>query len=649
LKKRASLNLNTMVRTAGALLVMLFLFAGCEEDKIEGPSGPEHVAWTQHDPLLEGNKLQAATFVDENEGWIVGKEGVVLHTSDGGNSWSSQHVVNENLWDITFFDGDTGWAVGENGTLLWTIDGGLSWPATLFDTISDDIYSVVFEDGHSCWAVGTNGTILRTTDAGRSWSREITSGTGQTLRGVAVAGMVALAVGDAGIVMRTFGSVEVHTEWSAQTIDTNNLWAVTLIDEASGWAVGENGAIWITTDSGNTWSEQTSNVSETLTDVVFASATTGLIVGSSGMILSTTDGGDNWVVDTSATWHDLFGVCLAGQNDAWAVGSLTLLHSTNSGNSWVPKPSGTVSHADLIDIMFYNEALGWAVGKGGVIMKTTDGGDTWEYQRRDKILSESQEWFSNVKFVDSLQGWCVGGTGVFPFNGVLLHTSDGGRNWSTQAFDTTQETEWLYGITFVDSLTGWAVGGDWSGNVGGAIFKTIDGGLTWNSLTIPIIAKLEAVTFVNSLHGWAVGFDRTILHTTDGGITWTYPTTEESYLPHLYSVAATDSLHCWAVGANGSIFHTNDGSDSAWVKQVSPTDQDLTAVTFVNSSTGWSVGAGGVIIRTSDGGSTWSTQSSGTVNTLNGVTFLGANNGWIVGDRFAGRPITILSTTTGGE
>ena len=673
MEKKAVFELNAMVRMAGVLILALFLFAGCDEDG-EGPTDSISLAWDHHYPVLEGNKLHAVAFADGNEGWIVGMEGVVLHTSDGGNNWSSQKSgTRENLWDITFFDTDTGWAVGENGRLMRTINGGAVWKQTQFDTITGDIYGVAFEDGQNGWAVGEMGTVVRTTDGGRSWARE-TSGTDETLRSAfsrspSLEGnernLWLLAVGDAGTVVRIWEDSD-FVGVLARTIDTNDLWAVALVDSATGWAVGENGAIWSTTDGGFTWSKQTSGVSETLTDVVFADASTGVVVGSAGTILSTSDGGETWAVDTSATWHNLFGVCFASQTETWAVGSLTILHSTSGGSSWSAEPSGTARYATLQDITFLNEDLGWAVGYAGAILRTIDGGNTWECQKRESVYDLADVWYYDVTFVDSLNGWCVGGRGESPI-GLLLHTSDGGKHWTAQSFDSTQR---LYGITFVNTDTGWAVGGDWEGDVGAIVLKTTDAGLTWiESANIPTANRLEAVAFVDALNGWAVGCKATILRTTDGGDSWENQYTglecdslevdtltgdtvcvDTTFLPTptLYAVAATDTLRCWAVGREGSIMYTSDGG-TTWELQSSGTTVDLCAATFIDASTGWITGDLGVILYTEDGGVTWSLQPSGTIGTLLGVAFIDSDNGWIVGGDKKGDNIILLSTTTGGR
>lgn len=63
--------------------------------------------------------------MDGDTGWVVGESGTILHTTDGGNSWSAQNSGTSNwLYSVRFADANTGWAVGEHGTILHTKNGG---------------------------------------------------------------------------------------------------------------------------------------------------------------------------------------------------------------------------------------------------------------------------------------------------------------------------------------------------------------------------------------------------------------------------------------------------------------------------------------------------------------------------------------------
>jgi photosystem II stability/assembly factor-like uncharacterized protein len=64
-------------------------------------------------------------FVDVQVGWVVGEEGTILKTNDGGVNWTPQ--VSGAPWaheSVHFVNEKVGWIVGKNGTLLKTVDGG---------------------------------------------------------------------------------------------------------------------------------------------------------------------------------------------------------------------------------------------------------------------------------------------------------------------------------------------------------------------------------------------------------------------------------------------------------------------------------------------------------------------------------------------
>src|SRR2546421_3864181 len=79
--------------------------------------------------------LHAVQFVDRDEGWAVGDEGVVWHTIDGGRNWERQPTgVRASLRWVQFLNPFTGWVAGREelphnggsvGVLLFTQDGGL--------------------------------------------------------------------------------------------------------------------------------------------------------------------------------------------------------------------------------------------------------------------------------------------------------------------------------------------------------------------------------------------------------------------------------------------------------------------------------------------------------------------------------------------
>jgi len=304
----------------------------------------------------------------------------------------------------------------------------------------------------------------------------------------------------------------------------------------------------------------------------------------------------------------------------WSVLSVLWCSSVYSQGGWTAQTSGTTS--DLYSVHFTDVMNGWAVGDGGTIVHTADGGTTWIQQ-----TCGTTNLLFDVFFTDALTGWAVG------IAGTILHTTNGGSTWSDQISNDPHN---LFGVYFVDSQSGW-VSGDWQ-----TLLHTTDGGNTWTQQTIDSYRSLGDFHFNNSMTGWVTAVAGEIFHTTDGGTTWVAQAsgTTES----LPGIDFTDEVTGWVVGGGGVILHTTNGG-STWNQQTSGTTTYLSDVFFADENTGWASGGdvSSIILHTTDGGNSWTVQSSGSTLWFNGMSFVDAQNGWVVG--YGG---TILHTATGG-
>src|SRR5512135_1053686 len=89
---------------------------------------------------------------------------------------------------------------------------------------------------------------------------------------------------------------------------------------------------------------------------------------------------------------------------------------------WVPQTSNTMNN--LNSIYFTDVNTGYAVGTGGVIIKTMDGGTNWTMQYSDDNVG-----FCSVHFPNTDTGYAVGSaTGNSSQGSVILNTVDGGIN-----------------------------------------------------------------------------------------------------------------------------------------------------------------------------------------------------------------------------
>ncbi|HEX9638259.1 MAG TPA: YCF48-related protein [Acidobacteriota bacterium] len=111
--------------------------------------------------LAPSGQYRAVFFHDAERGWVVGDGGRILHTSNGGASWTSQvSGTSADLWGVSFADGTSGWAVGFGGTILRSSDGGEHWSPEPSGT-SSDLYDVKARSATEAWAAGSGGTLLR--------------------------------------------------------------------------------------------------------------------------------------------------------------------------------------------------------------------------------------------------------------------------------------------------------------------------------------------------------------------------------------------------------------------------------------------------------------------------------------------------------
>jgi hypothetical protein len=189
-------------------------------------------------------------------GYIVGSQGLILRTTDGGNQWSPVPSGLTNTLSCVNFPISgaslVGYAVGgsvSSGTILMTPDAGMSWTPQTSGT-TNWLFGVFFFDLGTGWAVGFNGTVVNTTNGGSQWEPQI-SGTSERLLSVHFPVRdTGWAVGYSGTILRT---VNGGAEWLPQPSGvTTNLWSVYFSDASTGWAAGWSGTILHTTTGGVT-------------------------------------------------------------------------------------------------------------------------------------------------------------------------------------------------------------------------------------------------------------------------------------------------------------------------------------------------------------------------------------------------------------
>lgn len=198
--------------------------------------------------LLDAYVLGASIFA-------VGERGALIRSDDSGQNWDTIDLsVAATFTGITFADTHRGWIVGHDGAILITNDGGLSWSAYTFKEPNDlSLLDVLATDLHHAIAVGAFGTCLITADAGRTWTpRKILDEDlhlNRLTRGHRTEFFLA---GERGTLLR-FNEIRANPE-RLNTGYEGSFNGVLLLGERGLLAYGLRGHVFRSEDNGATWS-----------------------------------------------------------------------------------------------------------------------------------------------------------------------------------------------------------------------------------------------------------------------------------------------------------------------------------------------------------------------------------------------------------
>ena len=680
------------------------------------------------------HNLDAIVFVDANTGWAVGEphwdqatltyKGSIIKTTNGGAGWSDQDPGSaETFQGVSFLDANQGWVVGTNGTILHTTDGGAHWNRQAVAS-TDDFSSVFFTDSNNGWAtcnrpvqydnfaedfVDWQGSIWHTADGGRSWTQQTLPTSTSLLKRIDfidsqrgwAAGLKIVgydAFNDAQLVGAIYGTSDGGRTWTEQFATTQGLTftALHFVDASNGWAGGfphssdwEGGCVFHTADGGKTWQAQNAGeFYEQVRDLHFADRLRGYAVGTSyagsgPVIWRTPDGGATWqsitIEDTNPlTDEGLWAVAVTG-NLVVAVGDRDL--QTRSTHPWdvcgtsstcasctcIFNPSYINPHYLFQSVFFVDQTHGWVAGSrtfatnlwGQVILATQDGGKTWTTQYEHAPASDtlfSYHRLDRIYFTNARNGWAVGssetysGSKGWEHHGAIVHTADGGQHWTEQGAELYADWDLeFFGVQFLNDQEGWVIADDhfpsqniWLAHTtnGGNLWSWVDTGIP-GPIGIGFGSPLGGVAARDSQHAWGVGGRPEAVYTTDGGAHWTagqFSCADPLCGMRCYAVTFADSQNGWIAGGDYpgpgvTLYQTTDGG-AHWKRHTLPLekDGDLRDIQFTDATHGWATGEMGNLLQTTDGGTTWTYVDPGTGVDLLGLRFLDAQHGWIAGD-----------------
>ncbi len=252
------------------------------------------------------------------------------------------------------------------------------------------------------------------------------------------------------------------------------------------------------------------------------------------------------------------------------------------------------------DLCFLNADTGWACGGGGRIVRTYDGGDTWQ------IVLDQSAYLRSIEFSDAQHGICGS------LDSLVFRTTDGGDTWTEIRDQLAQPVQGICGISAPTPNVFYGAGVVFTPAF---VVKSTDAGDTWSHTDLSAHTEmLIDVLFFNADTGlatggsWSADQGMQILRTTDGGATWTEVLTTGTGNEWGWKLQSPDGVHVFA-------------SIEVWNIATVPTR----------------------IARSSDSGQTWTIDTVGPgAFRLQGIGFLTPQNGW-VGDEY------LFRSTDGGN
>jgi photosystem II stability/assembly factor-like uncharacterized protein len=314
-------------------------------------------------------------FTNDSTATLVGADGLIMYTSNGGNSWTQQQSNTTNILlstEITYHVYSLmsplripiGITAGENGIILQTIDVGNTWNIIPSGTL-EHLRSVgATQSTDNVTVCGDSGVILLSTDVGASFNN-VYSGISNNLYGVSFSPKVPF-----------------------------------LNESMIGVIVGDKGTILISADNGASWTKINSNTTKNLRSISWANTDYATIVGENGAIYNSTDRGNTWFPSQSKFKNHFNSVKYVDQNTGVAVGdSGTIIRSTDNGQTWIAEQSNT--QLSIMSVNFGNASKGITVGEAGTTLYTYDGGITWSsrslIQKQRTTFCQTQPKVLDVK------------------------------------------------------------------------------------------------------------------------------------------------------------------------------------------------------------------------------------------------------------
>jgi photosystem II stability/assembly factor-like uncharacterized protein len=461
-------------------------------------------------------------------------------------TWQNPRPHGKGIENIYFLDDEHGVSVGEGWNYIATSDGGNTWTVVSDPSQTGDwdtwpynerlglytIFSAQFFGSDTALVIAGSSyrpglmcwgpvVLVKTTDGGRTWPE--------------VPHLVARPPypEDYPIAVFDFSFADVLHGAAYSFV--------------GGCDIGADEFLSTTSDGGKTWNAIFGSIHNVVGKFIFLDSSTIIIENWDGLfgehrLLKTTDAGASW-----QDRHGLGGYWLRTLTRTGEAGLLgtgiggVIVRSTDLGDTWTQVNIG--ANLDLKKVSVLDSSSIVVLGRddsgASHLFLSEDGGVLWT-----DIYTSYFPW-NGISWKPNGELW-LGGEG-----GTMLKSTDRGGIWTLTG---TRTTTHLKTVSFISKQIGWIAGDS------GYIAKTTDFGSTWQKLDSPTHASIIRCTFSSEDDGWILDSEGSIMRTSSGGITW-----QEVYQSSKDTVRALASLggqYAIATGDSCLVLRTSDGGET---------------------------------------------------------------------------------------
>ncbi len=573
--------------------------------------------------------------VDSLNFYLVGDDGKILRSYDGGAKWEWQEsYIRANLMSVSFIDLNNGFAVGDSGYVLSTRNSGKTWTSKKVG--NKRLFAVKMIDNNNIFAVGDRGVIYKTTDGGKNWNLKYENDSTCLKRIKFIDDKTGYAVGEHNFAFKTIDGGDNWTSLFQSHSKYFQLCAVDFFDINHGVIGGMDSLSHLaltykTTDGGLTWDTVKLDLWEYWVGAKMYSSQKVLLFGWGG-VLKTDDFFKTFSISTLTTKDYLNvnpqpilikSISALGNGTIYYLGfNHSIVKSTDYGNTFkfvnwfdMTVPPSMLYMKGLV-CLNDNECLFY--GETGHIFRSVDGGTLWNYV----YPSDSSNYYLKFKgsnlsahhFISEKVGFLVGYRQNQPpkyLKDFTIFTSDGGITW------TANDKIKAYSMSFPEDEFGFAVADS-------NFSKTTDGGETW--FTKSLFSKKCIMTFskvdfktkdVGYIHGRQTKYPtedtinfpyRTayrVLKTTNGGDSFDTIATVGNSRLYVDNGYFKDKNNGFLFGSGYDMLVTTDGGQNWNWQKLDTNKHRISSMKFFDSENGIAGALNDTVFTTTDGGKNW--------------------------------------------